>query len=259
MNKSQGTIFDGRRFLLLLKNMLLSQSSPLLLYAGAFGGLLLLVTFLRSHENSASNFHDIFFRYLLFLGGFLLSSNAFNELDKQHSRMSWLLLPCSIFEKHIVKLLITSLVYAVASLLFYSLLSYTAEGIYYLVYEARHPFFDPFSQNILYSLGVYLVLQSFFFTGAIYFRRFVFIKTVLSLMTICFILFVLVMLTMRFFFMDSMPHGRMSFQFHFDGNSMQNFQGTLAWVFGTLKFIFWGCIAPFFWWLSYRRLRKIEA
>ena len=56
-----------------------------------------------------------------------------------------------------------------------------SEALDRLVFGVGHGFFDPFTPAVLQALVRYVVLQSFFLLGSIWFRKLAFVKTVLSI------------------------------------------------------------------------------
>jgi hypothetical protein len=122
-----------------------------------------------------------FFQNLLFLGGFIVTSLAFREVWQNGSGIAYLMLPGSLFEKFLVKLLMTSIGFAVGTLVFMSAAGAVSETLDRLLFGAGHGFFNPFTPAVLQAVVRYLVLQSFFLLGSIWFRKLAFVKTVLSI------------------------------------------------------------------------------
>ena len=122
-----------------------------------------------------------FFQNLLFLGGFIVTSLAFREVWQAGSGISYLMLPGSLFEKFAVKLLMTSLGFAAGTLIFMSAAAAVSETVDRLLFGFGHGFFDPFTPAVLQALVRYIVLQSFFLLGSIWFRKLAFVKTALAI------------------------------------------------------------------------------
>jgi hypothetical protein len=120
-----------------------------------------------------------FFQALLFLGGFILTSLSFREVWQNGSGIAYLMLPGSLFEKFVVKLLVTSVGVAAGTLVFVSAAAAASEALDRLLFGVGHGFFNPFTPAVGQAVARYLVLQSFFLLGSIWFRRLAFVKTVL--------------------------------------------------------------------------------
>lgn len=122
-----------------------------------------------------------FFQNLLFLGGFIVTSLAFREVWQNGSGIAYLMLPGSLFEKFVVKLLMTSVGFAAGTLVFMSAAALVSEGLDRLLFGVGHGFFNPFTPAVLQAVVRYLVLQSFFLLGSIWFRKLAFVKTALAI------------------------------------------------------------------------------
>jgi hypothetical protein len=120
-----------------------------------------------------------FFQELLFLGGFITTSLAFREVWQNGSGIAYLTLPGSVLEKFVVKLLVTSVGFAAGTLVFMSATAAASEALDRLVFGVGHGFFNPFTPAVFQAVARYLVLQSFFLLGSIWFRKLAFVRTVL--------------------------------------------------------------------------------
>ncbi|MGA2640363.1 MAG: hypothetical protein ABSG21_05585 [Spirochaetia bacterium] len=122
-----------------------------------------------------------FFQTLLFLGGFIITSLAFREVWQTGSGIAYLMLPGSLFEKFVVKLLMTSVGFAAGALIFMSATALASDGLDRLLFGVGRGFFNPVAPAVLQAVVRYLVLQSFFLLGSIWFRKLAFVKTALSI------------------------------------------------------------------------------
>ncbi len=119
------------------------------------------------------------FQNILFLGGFIVTSLAFREVWQNGSGIAYLRLPGSLFEKFVVKLLMTAVAFAAGTLVFMSAAAAASEALDRLLFGVGHGFFNPFTPAVLQAVVRYIVLQSFFLLGSIWFRKLAFVKTVL--------------------------------------------------------------------------------
>ena len=120
-----------------------------------------------------------YFVNLLFLGGFIITSLSFREVWQNGAGIFYLTLPGSTFEKLLSKLLMTSVGFGVGSLVFMTAVAAVSEGIDYLIFGFGHGFLNPFDPAALTALVRYLLIQSVFLLGSIWFRRTAFVKTAL--------------------------------------------------------------------------------
>ncbi len=166
--------------MLLFKHDLSINRHIIITTIAAIASVLFLYTLVVSNGFS-HNFHPMVYLWVLFVGGFWISSLAFKDLhDKQKSYLL-LTLPCSNLEKFLVKLILTSVGYVLASLVLYYLLSVIVVVISALLLHKELPLFTPFRNDILVYIRNYFVFQSVFLLGSIYFKRHAMTKTVLSL------------------------------------------------------------------------------
>ena len=212
-----------------------------------------------------------FFQQLLFLGGFIVTSLAFREVWQNGSGIAYLMLPGSLFEKFLVKLLVTSVGFAVGTLAFMSATALVSEALDRLLFGVGQGFFDPFTPAALQAVARYLVLQSFFLLGSIWFRKLAFVKTVLWVLVFGVALAILASFALRIglasHFALGTGRGGMRFggwAFDLNGTGLQDlfspgargYQGAMAFkVAAQALFI---ALAPASWVAAYFRLGEAE-
>ena len=211
-----------------------------------------------------------YFQNLLFLGGFIVTSFAFREVWQAGSGISYLMLPGSLFEKFAVKLLMTSVGFAAGTLVFMSAAAAVSETIDRLLFGFGHGFFDPFTPAVLQALVRYIVLQSFFLLGSIWFRKLAFVKTVLSIVVFGVVLAIIGTIALRIglasHFALGPGHGMRLGGWGFDLNGTnlrdlfspgsKGYQGAM--VFRTVAEALFIALAPASWIAAYFRLGEAE-
>jgi len=180
--------WSPRRFGQLLLREVVSGYRGLLIAMAAVGGSLVLIAALTAFgiavsggfaRAGADTFYFGFFQNLVYLGGFIVTSLAFREMWHNGGGIFYLTIPGSIFEKFVSKLLVTSVGFAVGSTVFFTAVAALAEGVTWLIAGTGHGFFNPFDPAVLHTIVVYLVVQSAFLLGSVWFRKLAFVKTVL--------------------------------------------------------------------------------
>jgi hypothetical protein len=254
---------NPRRLGLLLRRDLTFGYRSLLVAMLAVGGFYILSSVVSALARNLSPVHQGNYVFLLFVGGFIVSSLAFKELHLDPQNVFYLTLPGSPLEKFLSKLLVTSIGYAVGSLLFYTAVSSAAEGINRLIFGYGRPFFDPFDRNVLLAVAVYLVTQSIFLLGSVYFRKVAFVRTSLYLVLIGIVLSVVTGLAMWFVFRGHATGNRILLEPYFNelgrAGDMEAVVVPLAERFLLVaKILFWAALAPVSWVISYLRLRETE-
>jgi len=251
-------VFNIRRFWLLLKNDILSNYRSFLISVGAVFGVLLLINVSSVGSADEWNFHEVFFPLTLFIGGFIATSRAFNDLHHKQKSYAYVTLPASRFEKLLSKLLVTTIGYTLATAMLYYLFSVIAIVVTLPFFSMHHAAFNPFDPLILKIVAIYLITQSVFLFGALYFKSYNFIKTILTLYGINILLALFSLLVARICFGNLFAHPPMDFM-AFESLRFQAFlakSGDILLI--VVKVIFWGLMAPFFWILSYLRLSETE-
>jgi hypothetical protein len=134
-----------------------------------------------------------------------------------------------------------------------------AEIINRSLFSFACPWFSPFQTSVILSIGLYTVLQSLFFVGAIYFRRLAFIKTMLFLMLLGLALFVFGLVGFKAIlgsdFVVLASKGGIHPGRDLDMLWNDDVRTALLWIW---RIAFWGLLAPCCWAISYLRLKEFE-
>ena len=166
----------------------------------------------------------------------------------------------------------TSVGFGVGSLIFMTAVAAASEGIDTLVFGFGHGMLNPFDPAALLSLVRYLILQSVFLLGSIWFRKLAFVKTALWTVIFAAGLAIILAIVGRFALADHMVwntvqagSGRAGgWSFNMNGESLAQIfaPGTSAYarlmVFKTIATVFYYALAPVAWLATYFRLRETE-
>ncbi len=251
--------FHLPRFFLVLKRDVNMIIKPTLISFGALLGILLIATFVDGDHFTQPGGLDLFRGYFvntLVIGGVIVSSLAFKELRNSSSRLSYLMLPASTFEKLASIWFLTSIGYTLLTWFSMIVLSWLSYFISSIFIELTISYFQPFDfASFQREVRTYWVLNAFFLLGAVIFNKYVFPKTVVSLMGVGFSLVVIGFLFLRvifweyfegFSFRSTPPEFNASFE-----KMMQN--GTLQKIPTN---IFLWLVAPYLWLVTYFHLKE---
>jgi len=145
--------------------------------AVTFGAMLVGAMYVEpSHDLDPPYYRVAYFAALLVLGT-IQASRAFRELHDKNQNIAFLLLPASALEKTLAPLLTTTIALIVYLLVFTTVASAMIETVNWLLYRRTNDLFDPFAREVWAGLPHYLVVQSWFFLGAAWFRRAHYLKT----------------------------------------------------------------------------------
>lgn len=238
-------IFDINRLYLLLRKETFKNPRKLAVTTIAVTGILFVLVLLISSNGPVEGLHDSLFTAVLIVGGFIYTSTVFDDLHDPTKSFSYLTLPASNLEKFLSKLFMTTVVFIAGTAIWYYLFSLVTNLVVYFLYDFQYSSFNPFQKEVLEAVAIYVTTQSVFLLGAIYFRKYNLIQTV-------FCLFLMgILLAATFFSIGKMITGNL--QGSFDGDNI--FKGNLG---EALKFIFTWVMAPWFWLITYFRLKERE-
>jgi hypothetical protein len=145
---------------------------------------------------------------------------------------------------------------------FYTAAAAASEGINRLVFGFGNAFFNPFDRHVLESLGYYLVAQSVFLLGSVWWRKLAFLRTWGMLMAVVAGVALVGGITARIVFRE-----------YFIGSSLNLSRvpgwndlirqttagyGPLVEIGRVLRIVFLAGTAPVCWLIGWLRLRDIE-
>lgn len=219
----------------LLINDIRINRKPILIAAA----LILVYWTLRSFLSLPSLNHYFF---VLFVGGFILTSHAFKDLHQTELAYSYLTLPCSNFERFLSKWLLTSVGYALGLLALFYIFVIARMGLNFAIFHNDFTLPDLFNTTFLHSLSNYIVLHSIVFLGAVVFRRYCLLKTALSVGCIFLVFgYITTLVGLKFYAF-------------WEPVMMQN----LTYLVHVAYFSFWAVLAPFCWIVTYLRINEAE-
>lgn len=184
---TQTSGFSIDRFLQVSRRFLLiNQKKWAIGFAGAIG-LLFVVWFamntLGQHNVNSALFTLSLGLGLFQLGGYVITGNIFNELNRTGSASQLFTLPASTFEKLFSAWFITYLCYSFFGILilylFYLLLGVGNTVFFEIQSDYTQTFFGT---GIADHLRTYTIYHSIFLLGAAYFRKYNFLKTAFSIL-----------------------------------------------------------------------------
>ena len=256
-------VFDFRRFYLLIRNVLILNRTTILINAGAVAGIALFISGIKAFQGDTPNIHQKLYVVILFGGGFLITGRIFKELHHKERGSAWLMIPASVLEKFTSRLFLSTIGYIAGSVFFWFLFSVISEGLNWLLFKETNVLFNPFNRRIMRSIAFYVVLQSPFLVGAVYFRKLAIGKTILVLIA-CFVVVLLVVvvgtkLVFWNYFNGLIPTFEAVSQF---SELAFSFNAQIVSILRMIgwggRLLFWGVIAPLGWIIGYYRLKETE-
>jgi hypothetical protein len=178
---------------------------------------------------------------LLYIGGFIVSSLAFNELHNPQLAHQYLMLPCSNLEKFLSKWVLSSIGYALALLIVYYLFLMLDIALHSLIFKQSIPPSHITQATLWISILKYIILQSVIFLGAISFKKHTLLKTALLLACLVLALFIFSAFVSWIFLLD-----------HSYGPII------ISNIMHGLYFLFWVALAPVCLYVAYLKLTEYE-
>jgi len=261
MNETKKLSFT--RIGILLRNELWGNYKTLVISAGAIAGLLLIINVASVATAGRWNFNEVFFPITYLITGMIATSMTFTAMHSKEKGYSYLLLPASHLEKCITKIFLTTVGYTVLIIIGYFLFSLVAAGITGLFFGRIHGVFNPFTREVLNYIGIYVVTQSVVLFSASFFRKLSLLKLILSLNGLAIVLAIVAALSIRLMFWKFF--GGFGFEvteefFHSLSftSGYDNLVGYGKALYTGSKIFFWYIMPPFFWFLTYLRMREKE-
>ena len=177
--------YNPQRQLLFVKRQLSLFQQPWLYAAGVvFLGLLTATVIKALFEPTELRDFQSLYVAVFFFGGFLFTSQIFKEMHAPHRSYFFLTLPASSLEKLTGAWLLTSPLYVFA----YTAVAFIIYFIGFLLAGESFSLSFFFNKGLAVSIVFYMVVQTTFLWGAVYFRKNNFLKTVLSIIVISLLL-----------------------------------------------------------------------
>ncbi len=234
--------FSVPRMLNFMRRQAALNFSSLMIAAGAVFGALLVISLLVGYFGP-QNIPNLINVYLVtfFICGLVFTARIFAELHIPQKSYAWLTLPVSTGEKFWGSWLLSSPVFI---LLFFAVCSF----LYFIACitgNSIDAYTQMFSKSVGKAIATFVVIQSIFFLGAVYFRNNNFMKTIFALFLIATVL--------------SVYSGTLTWLF-WNGQGQMNLNINSSDMIGNsgriISFAFWFLLGPFMLLVSYFRLKE---
>jgi len=186
-------VYDFKRIVLLARLKFSLHKKALTLSVLGYFALLFIVGFFIAYANRNhpynvhffTTFHYISLSIMMVLGSIVLASRAFQDMNTPEKAITQILIPASTFEKYLLPLISTSLIWFVFSFLTYHIFSLLFNCIWVCSFGYDFQIFNGFNIfNIPWLFEIilsYILLHSIFILGAAAFRKYPIVKTVLAM------------------------------------------------------------------------------
>ncbi len=183
--------FNLKRFLLLIRNDIYLNMRAILITSVIVAAGLVLSSRLGikfSFIDSVMLFYKDIYFLVLPIGGLIINNKIFKSMHDEVKGPGWLTLPASMFEKYASRISLSTILFAAGTMALFFLTSLISKGLYLMFSASSHALFNPFDKTICFGTAAYFGLFSIFMLGSIYFKKIPFIKTILCLVILYFLL-----------------------------------------------------------------------
>ena len=249
------TLFNFNRLVLMLKRYFIENKSRELMYWG-----ILILVFIFVHSSGST-------KIILYIMGFIFAAKQFKSFAFTPGGMHYLLIPATHLEKLISAIFLSTIYYFTMFTISYSIGNILGTTLYNLLFTQSTPvvwdFFSAtgshsFGNDINFSMGNaflgmiinFLIFQSVFLLGSIYFKHNAIGKTLLSIFAFYFVIGMIELFLFKVIFVDlSVLRGMSSFNLMDDNSILQTN------LMNGLK-VFTYILIPLFWTVTYFRLTE---
>ena len=266
--------FSFHRVGLLIAKHWSENKKRYLLSVLAFMGLLIVwFLFVMLTDNDypmAEGFQQISYLFSLFIAGTFYASQQFSELGSKGRGSNFILVPASATEKLLCGLFYTFVAFFVV----FTAAFYAVDALMVGIANAVNPLPEPTpvanifktsepraDQNEnLYFLLIFFTVQSAFLLGSVYFEKYSFIKTSISLALLFFAFFTLFYYLHEGLLPDNGGYHKgflTSYRIYSDTGENKLIQ-LPHWIGNVLKFLFLYAVTPLLWLVMYHRLKEKE-
>jgi hypothetical protein len=239
--------FDTKRLINFLRREMTLSGNSFKVSAGSVFGVLLVISLYTGYyrPQSTTTLPKIYL-FTLFLCGLVFTSKIFAELNNRQKAYAYLTLPVSTAEKLVGSWLLSSpaftILFFIISLILYLIACLTGSSM--------NVYTQIFDLYVWKSIATFLVAQSIFFLGAIYFRKNNFMKTLFALFLLLFFIMMIPGLYSGFMFRIVWGQkGESGITTVFDNDLMESLSKVIS-------FAFWALLGPFMLLISYYKLKE---
>jgi len=185
-------VYDYKRIMLLAGFKFSLHKKTLMLTVLGYFALLFIIGFFiayanRNHPYNVHNFlpfHYIGMLIMVLLGGVVLASRAFQDMNTPEKAITQILVPASTFEKFLVPLISTSFIWVVFSIVSYHAFSLIFNCVWVCAFGYDFEVFNGlkvFNHSWVIEIALaFIFAHSIFLLGAAAFRKYPIVKTILS-------------------------------------------------------------------------------
>ena len=247
--------FNFNRLFMLMYRQLRLKFNSILITTGAFAGIIIVVNLLSMFSCHCNEICQQLYSSLslpmFFVLGMVFTSKIFDELHSPSKSCFYLTLPVSNTERLAASWLLSSVIYLIWWILAIFIINILISVLGFFLLNISFSWINMFSRHSMTVFGSYMVTQSVFLFGAIYFRKNNLIKTVFAL----FLIGLAISMLTSFSGLLIFGHG-MNFSITNESNISDSMLPYFINLGEVMKYLYWIGVLPFFLLLSYISLKE---
>jgi len=200
--KKFNNYFSVKRFLKTISTDLLSNAQNLSLAAGSLCGVLIFILSYYASVNEANHYWPGIYSAVFFIAGLVVTGMLFGELSNKSRSFFYLLIPASIIEKFLSKIIIALVLFPVSLICLFFLISEAAGVLSAILFESEVSTFYPLNDEFLKGLKFFFIFSPMFIFGSVYFNGQALLKTIVSIGVTVIVLYLIFAIEWKLLFWD---------------------------------------------------------
>ncbi len=252
--------FDPKRLWLLIRREEILNLRSVVTAILTISGITVVIMLLSMIDSNSRGVHEGLYPTILFIGGFAVAAGSFKGMHSRTMVLDWLMLPASMEEKFLSRLLVISLGYWFLTTLVYFLASVAGAVLSQLLFgDGITNIFNPLSAEVFRMLPHYIILQSVFFAGGAVYRKHQLLKTIMTIAAgfILYGLFSALIVRILIGGYGNYTH-TIDFSRSFSLPLFNSTRKTGGQLFTVIRILYYGLLTPFCWLVAYLRVREAE-
>lgn len=173
--------FSIKRFLKTISTDLLSNAQNIFLAAGSVCAVLIFILSYYASIGEANHFWPGIYSAVFFIAGLVVTGMLFGELSNKSRSFFYLLIPASIIEKFLSKIIIALVFFPVILICLFYIISEAAGVLSTILFESEINTFNPLNSEFLKGVKFFYTFSPMFIFGSVYFSGQSLLKTVISI------------------------------------------------------------------------------
>lgn len=194
--------FSVKRFLKTISTDLLSNAQNISLAAGSLCAVLIFILSYYASIDEANHYWPGIYSAVFLFAGLVVTGMLFGELSNKSRSFFYLLIPASIIEKFLSKIIIALVLFPLVMVCLFYVVSEVAGFLATITFESEVNTFYPLNEEFLKGVKFFYIFSPMFIFGSVYFHGQSLLKTIVSIGLITITLYVILAIEWKMLFWD---------------------------------------------------------